>query len=170
MRPFTIRPQRTHGFLLFAAVVLACSAGAAAQDLPPIDSTTGAPNPYRGKASVIAAGKVAYQAHCATCHGDEASRAVAEAPDLRRLNLFCLRLKDDALQQHCLKDVDTYFLHSVREGKVRAGVIHMPPWKDQLTPQEIWAIRTFVESRPLDPPRRTTSVDAARAAASAVKR
>lgn len=160
-----IRPRFTRFHLLPAAIVFAFSGSATALDLPPIDGTGRAPNPYRGNASVIAPGEVAYQAHCASCHGDEASRSVAEAPDLRRLNLFCLRLKDEALHQRCLKDVDTYYLHSVREGKVRAGVVHMPAWKDQLSPHEIWAIRTFVESRPLDPPRRTTSVDAARAAA-----
>lgn len=157
--------MRLH-YILVAALALAATLAvtlAGAAELPPL-SQDGAPNGYRGKPEVVVAGQAAYQAHCASCHGDESSQPLAEAPDLRRLNGFCRRLKDAALAERCLKDVDSYWLFSVREGKVRAGVVHMPPWKDVLTPQQIWAIRTFVESRPLDPPRRTTSVDAARQA------
>lgn len=152
---------------LVAALALAATLAitwAHAADQPPL-AQDDAPNAYRGNPQVLAAGQAAYQSHCASCHGDDATHPQAEAPDLRRLNGFCRRLKDAALAARCLKDVDSYWLHSVREGKVRAGVVHMPPWKDVLTPQEIWAIRSFVESRPPEPPRRTTSVDAARQAA-----
>lgn len=123
------------------------------------------PNPFRGDPSAIEPGRAAYAAHCATCHGDQAVSPMAEAPDLRRLDGFCRRLTDTALKSHCLRDVDTYYLRSVLDGKVRAGVVHMPPWRGVLRDDEIWAIRTFVETRPPDPPKRTTSVDAARAAA-----
>ena len=84
----------------------------------------------------------------------------AEAPDLRRLNSFCQALKDPALQARCLQDVDGYFMMSVNTGKVRAGIIYMPPWRDVLTAQEIWAVRSFIESRPLPAPLLKTSVDA----------
>ncbi|ARN21096.1 c-type cytochrome [Piscinibacter gummiphilus] len=123
------------------------------------------PNPLRGDPAAIEPGRAAYAAHCAACHGDQAVSPMAEAPDLRRLDGFCRRLADAALKSHCLRDVDTYYLRSVLDGKVRAGVVHMPPWRGVLRDDEIWAIRTFVETRPLDPPKRTTSVDAARAAA-----
>lgn len=125
-------------------------------------------NPYRGQATVHEAGRQAYSQHCAQCHGVDASQPMAEAPDLRRLDSFCRRLRDPVLKSDCTADVDRYYLRSVHEGKVRAGVVHMPAWKDVLTPQQIWSIRTFVETRPLDPPKRTTSVDARHAAESPV--
>ncbi len=152
--------------VLALAATFAVTLAGAAEPLPPL-AQDGAPNGYRGNAQVIPAGQSAYQTYCAACHGDDATHPMAEAPDLRRLNGFCKRLKDAALAERCLKDVDSYFLFSVREGKVRAGVVHMPPWKEVLTPQEIWAIRSFTETRPLDPPRRVTSVDAARQAQAA---
>lgn len=132
-----------------------------AAELPPLPRD-GAPNGYRGNAQVLNAGQAAYQSYCAQCHGEQSTQPMAEAPDLRRLDSFCRRLKYATLKQRCLTDVDSYFLLSVREGKVRAGVVHMPPWKDVLSAQEIWAIRSFVETRPQEPPKRTTSVDAAR--------
>jgi len=155
---------RLHAGLFFCLLAI----GAPAAELPPL-AQDGAPNGYRGNSQVLAAGQASYQLHCAHCHGEQSTSAMAEAPDLRRLDSFCRRLKELALAQRCLKDVDSYFLLSVREGKVRAGVVHMPPWKDVLTAQEIWAIRSFIETRPQDPPRRTTSVDAARAAEAAAR-
>lgn len=110
--------------------------------------------------AAIALGATIYQANCARCHGEQASTPSAEAPDLRRLNSFCRPLKDPALQRRCLQDVDDYFIMSVNTGKVRAGIIYMPPWRDVLTAQEIRAVRSFIDSRPLPPPRLKTSVDA----------
>lgn len=117
-------------------------------------------NPARGDPAAIALGATLYQANCARCHGEQATLPSAEAPDLRRLNSFCQALKDPALQARCLQDVDGYFMMSVNTGKVRAGIIYMPPWRDVLTAQEIWAVRSFIESRPLPAPRLKTSVDA----------
>lgn len=125
----------------------------------------GVTNPVRGKPEAIAAGQASFEAHCARCHGEQATEPSAEAPDLRRLDAFCRRLKDAALKAHCLSDVDSYYLMSVHAGKVRAGIRYMPAWQGVLTDDEIWAIRSFIESRPIDPPRVTTSVDAAKAAA-----
>lgn len=120
-------------------------------------------NVWRGQAPAIQAGQALYGQHCAECHGHEANQPLAEAPDLRRLDSFCRRLKDTSLKADCTADVDRYYLRSVNEGKVRAGVVHMPPWQGVLSPQDIWAIRSFVETRPAAPPKRTTSVDARRA-------
>lgn len=156
----TMTPRLTlntvRGWLLATATAawLCAPTPATAQDL----------NPYRGQTSVHEAGRQAYNQHCAECHGNDARQSVAEAPDLRRLDSFCRRLQDQALKADCTADVDRYYLRSVHEGKVRAGVVHMPAWKGVLTPQEIWSIRTYVETRPMDPPKRTTSVDAQRAA------
>ena len=117
-------------------------------------------NPFRGNAALVDSGRQSFNAHCARCHGDNASQPSAEAPDLRRLNSFCRRLKDNALKDHCLSDVDTYYLESVREGKVRAGVQYMPAWKASLSEQTIWEIRSYLDSLPPAPPRTQTSVDA----------
>lgn len=116
---------------------------------------TGAPasNPYRGDTAVLADGEAAYERHCAECHGERATRAVPEGPDLRRLNSFCQRLAEPVLQARCLRDVDTYFLHSVLEGKRRAGQMHMPAWRGLLSLETIWAIRSYTETRALPPPR-----------------
>ena len=116
-------------------------------------------NPSRGDASAIALGGQVYQANCARCHGEQATQPSAEAPDLRRLNSFCQQLKATALQARCLQDVDSYFMMAVTTGKVRAGIVYMPPWRDVLTTQEIWAVRSFIESRPPAAPRLKTSVD-----------
>ncbi len=35
----------------------------------------------------------------------------------------------------------------VLKGKTKAGIEHMPAWEGVLTPEVVWAIRTFVESR-----------------------
>jgi hypothetical protein len=100
-------------------------------------------------------GQALYQKHCAECHGEQAVHPTAEAPDLRRLDSFCRRLTDPALQTHCREDVERYFLRSVREGKVRAGVVHMPPWEGRLTLDEMGSIRQFILTRPapVTPPR-----------------
>ena len=116
-------------------------------------------NPVRGDPAAIALGAQVFQANCARCHGEQATQPSAEAPDLRRLNVFCQQLKDSALQARCLQDVDSYFMMAVTTGKVRAGIVYMPPWRDVLTTQEIWAVRSFIESRPLAAPRLKTSVD-----------
>jgi mono/diheme cytochrome c family protein len=137
-----------HRLILLTLVLSALSAHAAET------------NPVRGDAAAIALGAGVYQANCARCHGDQATRPSADAPDLRRLNSFCEQLKDTTLQARCLQDVDGYFMMSVNTGKVRAGIVYMPPWRDVLTAQEIWAVRSFVESRPAIAPRLKTSVDA----------
>ena len=128
--------------------------------LPMLCAEAAGTRPARGEPAAIALGATIYQASCARCHGEQATQPSAEAPDLRRLNSFCRPLKDPALQARCLQDVDAYFMMSVNTGKVRAGIIYMPPWRDVLTAQEIWAVRSFIESRPLPAPRLKTSVDA----------
>lgn len=121
--------------------------------LAPLPEAWQAINPYRGDARAVDAGASAYERHCAKCHGAEGARSVAEAPDLRRLNSFCNRLTQSDLKSLCLADVDRYYLLSVREGKIRAGLRHMPAWEGVLPQETLWAIRSFTETRPLPPPR-----------------
>lgn len=148
----SLRTQRTIAAALLSAACAAAALEAVPDGLPPVAGTQ-APNPYRGQPAVAAAGRAAYESHCAECHGAGARTAVAEAPDLRRLNGFCLRLGDPPLRAHCLRDVDTYFMQSVLEGKRRAGLMHMPAWREVLPPETIWAIRSYIETQALPPPR-----------------
>jgi mono/diheme cytochrome c family protein len=129
-----------------AATVAASLHSSVAQAGEPLPTQALTPNTQRGNTAVLSAGQTAFNQGCARCHGVDAE-ATPDAPDLRRLNGFCRRLKSLALQQACTTDVDTYFMTSVLEGKVRAGLVHMPPWKGLLSDDTIWAIRTYLESR-----------------------
>lgn len=122
--------------------------------LPSLDLTLDAGatvNPYRGRNEVVEAGRAIFHQACARCHGKDAE-PTPEAPDLRRLNGTCRRIAAPEISRHCRDDVDAHFLDSVRQGKVRAGVVYMPSWEGVLTPQAIWAVRTYLESRPAPPP------------------
>lgn len=142
------------GLLLAAVLGPATALEPVPAGLPRLAADLQLPNPYRDNSEVLAAGEVAYERYCAECHGERSTRPVAEGPDLRRLNSFCKRLADVPLRGLCLRDVDTYFLRSVHEGKLRAGLMHMPAWKDVLPQETIWAIRSYTESLTLPPPRR----------------
>lgn len=142
MTTFTLPTPRLATALSTLVLGASCLAGPAAANGP-------VTNPLRGRADVLAAGQEAFESRCATCHGHEASQATPEGPDLRRLDSFCRKLHDEALRQHCRRDVDTYYLRSVLEGKVRAGIRYMPAWQDTLSEETIWSIKTYIESRPL---------------------
>jgi mono/diheme cytochrome c family protein len=113
----------------------------------------------RGDAVVVDAGRTLFSEHCARCHSIDPAEPSAEGPDLRRLDSFCRRLLTPTLREDCFGDVDRYFLRSVLEGKVRAGVVHMPAWEGRLRTEEIAAIRAFTHSLRPNLPRRSTSVD-----------
>lgn len=135
MAPPCVRP------LLLGAALWLCGTTCLAAPPDPVS------NPLRGRDDVLVAGHAAFENHCAVCHGHEATQATPEGPDLRRLDSFCRRLLDDTLRARCLRDVDTHFLHSVLEGKVRGGIRYMPAWQNTLTEETIWSIRTYLESR-----------------------
>jgi cytochrome c-550 PedF len=82
-----------------------------------------------------------YNANCARCHGLEAVSG-GIAPDIRKLNADC------AGDEACIKDMDGYFLDTVRGGRSRDGRVYMPPFEGILSQEAIWAIRTYVDSRP----------------------
>ena len=104
-------------------------------------------NPYRGNARAAEIGRTLFNQTCARCHGVDAVSRNMPGPDLTRLDKACRPIADPAVRAHCLADNDAYFLDSVQNGKVRVGVSHMPAWKTVLSPQLIWTLRTFVESR-----------------------
>ena len=93
-------------------------------------------NPYRGNAKAIEIGKSGYNSNCARCHGLGAISG-GIAPDLRNLPAG-----DD--------ESDEYFIDTVNEGAVRNGNVYMPPFKEVLTAEAVWAIRTWIETIPAD--------------------
>lgn len=110
-------------------------------------------NPYRdaggetyAKAAEI--GGRLYGAGCASCHGKDADGDRAPAPDLRGLHVYCKRVADPELRPRCDADVDAYFTASVLEGKTKVGIVHMPAWKGFLSQEQLWAIKSFIETRP----------------------
>lgn len=106
------------------------------------------PNPLRGNAEAAAIGKSAFNQSCAQCHGQDAIGTRSPAPDLRRIGMGCRRIQDAALRQRCQGDADAFFIKSVRHGKQKFGIVHMPPWDGLLAPELVWALRSFVETAP----------------------
>lgn len=146
--------------LLFTAALAALAASAAqafqpftpqvdASALPPAAHTWAEPNPLRGNPDAIAIGRQAFNQTCAHCHGADANGSRSPAPDLRRMGLGCKRIGDEALRQRCLADTDAFFIKSVRYGKQKFGITHMPPWEAVLSPELVWSLRSFVENTPL---------------------
>lgn len=100
--------------------------------LPKLGTEIKGVNPYRGNVEALRVGTSAYNQNCARCHGlDAISGGIA--PDLRKLDLD--------------PDTDVYFIESVLGGKVRNGAVYMPPFKDILPQEAIWALKTYLESR-----------------------
>ncbi len=104
-------------------------------DLEPLGDEWREENPYRGNARAIEIGESAYAQNCARCHGlDAISGGIA--PDLRLLD-------------HGV-DGDEWFVYRVRNGAVRNGVPYMPKMADFLSQEGLWAIRSWLETRPAD--------------------
>ncbi len=130
--------------------------------LPPIAKGWARINPYRGLPVAIEVGGQTYAQTCARCHGPEADPARHPAPDLRRLDMACRRILDADLRATCISDNDVFFSKSVREGKTVVGVVHMPAWEKVLGPKLIWAVRSYIETRPLPArPQRSTEPETA---------
>jgi len=93
-------------------------------------------NPYRDNKLAIEIGRSGYNSNCARCHGlDAISGGIA--PDLRELPAG-----EDEL--------DEYFIDIVKTGVVRNGNVYMPPFKEVLSSEAIWAIRSWLATRPAD--------------------
>jgi len=91
-------------------------------------------NPYRDNKLAIEIGKSGYNTNCARCHGLGAVSG-GIAPDLRELPAG-----DD--------DLDEYFIDIVKNGVVRNGNVYMPPFNEVLSAEAIWAIRSWLATRP----------------------
>lgn len=106
-------------------------------------------NPYStgdAQAEALRIGTSAYNQNCARCHGLEAISG-GMSPDLRKVDSDCMGMADEAAKNSCFKEIDEYFVATVRRGRVRDGRVYMPPFEGTLTQEAIWAIRTYIETR-----------------------
>jgi len=116
------------------------------KELPALGETWRGENPYRKNDKAIKIGSSAYNQNCARCHGLEAISG-GIAPDLRKLDNDCSSLKDAVRKAACVKEMDDYYVGSVRRGKVRNGAVYMPPFEGILNQEAMWAIKAYLETR-----------------------
>jgi cytochrome c-550 PedF len=140
---------------LSAAALTSLWANAHGNVVPQAVDTTGLPalgdkwrdeNPYRTNKLALKIGASAYGQNCARCHGLEAVSG-GIAPDLRLLDRDCTGIKNEKKKDACYKEIDNYFLTSIRHGKVRNGAVYMPPFEGVFNQEAMWAIKTYLESR-----------------------
>ncbi|MBQ0713219.1 MAG: cytochrome c-550 PedF [Porticoccus sp.] len=98
-------------------------------------------NPYRGNEKAIEIGMSAYTQNCARCHGLEAVSG-GITPDLRKLN--------DELDWTDKAESDEWFIGRVRKGAVIDGRIYMPPFEGIMNQEAMWAIRSYLDTRPYE--------------------
>lgn len=91
-------------------------------------------------------GSSAYNQNCARCHGLEAISG-GMSPDLRIFDSECTGLADAQKKDACFKEMDEFYMASVRRGRVRDGRVYMPGFEATLTQEAMWAIRTYLETR-----------------------
>ena len=107
-------------------------------------------NPYNeqspARKEALRIGTSAYNQNCARCHGLEAISG-GISPDLRKIDSDCTGLADAAKKAACFKEMDDYFISTVRRGRVRDGRVYMPPFEGTLSQEAIWTIRTYIETR-----------------------
>lgn len=105
-----------------------------------------AENPFRTDEQAIRIGTSAYNQNCARCHGLEAISG-GIAPDLRKLDNECASLKEAAKKSACVKEIDDYYLSTVRRGRSRNGAVYMPPFEGVMNQEAIWSIKSYLETR-----------------------
>jgi cytochrome c-550 PedF len=150
-------PARLFGALLLAAA--ACTAVTAVRAhgdvtpqavdtaaLPKLGAEWRAENPFRTHQEAIKVGTSAYNQNCARCHGLEAISG-GIAPDLRKLDNECAAQKNSAKKAACVKEVDDYFVTTVRRGRTRNGAVYMPPFEGVMNQEAIWSIKSYLETR-----------------------
>ena len=117
--------------------------------LPPVGQKWVEDNPYSkgpARTEAVRIGASGYNQNCARCHGLEAISG-GIAPDLRKLDEECTSLADEAKKNACFKEVNDYFIGTVRRGRTRDGRVYMPPFEGMLSQEALWAIKTYLESR-----------------------
>lgn len=116
------------------------------RELPTLGDGWRDQNPFRENDKAIQIGTSAYTQNCARCHGLEAVSG-GIAPDLRRLDNECATMKDARKQTACRKDIDDYFVTTVRHGRTRNGAVYMPPFEGVLNQEAMWSIKAYLETR-----------------------
>ena len=160
--PHPTRSPRRIAFPTIGAALLALAACAAVTTVlahgdvtPQAVDTAGLPslgqewlseNPFRKHEQAIKIGTSAYNQNCARCHGLEAISG-GIAPDLRKLDNECAAQKDKAKKAACVKDIDDYFITTVRRGRTRNGAVYMPPFEGVMNQEAIWSIKAYLETR-----------------------
>lgn len=91
--------------------------------------------PYANHKLAVEIGASAYTQNCARCHGLEAISG-GIAPDLRYLEAGL--------------EGDEWFKERVINGAVRDGAVYMPKMAEFISQEGLWAIRTYIESLPVD--------------------
>lgn len=143
------------GVALTLAVTTSLIAFAHGNVTPQGVDTTGLPalgdkwrdeNPYKDSKLALKIGYSAYNQNCARCHGIEAVSG-GIAPDLRLLDRDCQGMRNETKKQACYKEIDRYYLASIRAGKVRNGAVYMPPFEGVFNQEAMWAIKTYLETR-----------------------
>ena len=143
------------GASLAAAAMTSLIAAAHGNVTPQAVDTSGLPalgekwlaeNPFKTNKLALKIGASAYGQNCARCHGIDAITG-GIAPDLRQIDRDCVGLKNEAKKQACFKEMDGYFLATVRAGKVRNGAVYMPPFESIFNQEAMWAIKTYLDSR-----------------------
>jgi cytochrome c-550 PedF len=114
--------------------------------LPPLGKEWLGENPFRAQDQAIRIGTSAYNQNCARCHGLEVISG-GIAPDLRKLDNECATQKDGRKKAACLKEVDEYFITTVRRGRTRNGAVYMPPFEGVMNQEAIWSIKAYLETR-----------------------
>lgn len=138
---------RKTGSLVIPLILAAGMAIAHGDAVPQAVDTAGLPdlpeemareNPWRAAEGdvlfkAVEIGSKGFNSNCARCHGLEAISG-GLAPDLR-----FLEANDFG---------DEWFLDRILNGYEQNGAVKMPPFKDILSQEAIWAIRTYIETRP----------------------
>jgi cytochrome c-550 PedF len=105
--------------------------------LEPVGTEWLTENPYRGKPeqfkAAVEIGASGYNQNCARCHGLEVISG-GIAPDLRYLEIG--------------KEGDAWFLERIRGGYTQNGLTKMPKFEGIFSQEAMWAIRSYIESRP----------------------
>ncbi|MFD2440811.1 cytochrome c-550 PedF [Paracoccus kondratievae] len=106
--------------------------------LPELPAEMATQNPWREAEGevlfkAVEIGAKGFNSNCARCHGLEAISG-GLAPDLRFLEAS--------------EYGDEWFLDRILHGYEQNGAVKMPPFEGILNQQAIWAIRTYIETRP----------------------
>ena len=150
------RARRPLSLLAGVAATAAAVAAFAHGNVTPqaIDTTGLAPlgeewrleNPYKGNPRAIEIGSSGYNQNCARCHGLEVISG-GIAPDLRKLENDCATMADAGKRVACVKEIDEYFITTVRHGRSRNGAVYMPPFEGAVSQEALWAIKSYLETR-----------------------